>query len=495
MNCIVNLLTILIIVVCLGHPCFVHAVQKGLSLKEKNKGSIEHTIVLESLGQFRLAFEASYNYGLSQWFDLVNDPARTINMAYNPTSYIPAHQQPALFNQVINPGDLIGHIISAKIYLRNIPREFRIIERNNVRCVVIASFSPMIGTNYNKNINFEVQYTLYPTGKIYIRSTLQSMDYQEITLWRNSVIGLGDPSFMTAYDSGNQGVVNGNMLTDTSKNWQMNKWQGYRLNQTGYNSWEVVSNTSSELMIGRRISGNAVIKDGPYSISSRHDKYGWIRATDHQDPFQWHKESAKYLYVYWDPETPQPYRNWAKASILLVPKPGNPFQGGALNHGWQGFKRFFYQTGQVSLERGALITQYYYMQLGTKGSSLLPDLSFSSNNEIYADDYLGDHKLGMKSGTLRGSGFDDAKGCYTIAASNNGVAFLLDGSVTNRIKPVFEITSVSSGVIPKISVDGKSIKPEVDYVWYNNGNGMLLLQFFFDINKKSVINISLLQGY
>ena len=81
MNCIVNLLTVLIFVVCLGHPCLGHAVQNGLTLKEKNKGSIEHTIVLESFGQFRLAFEASYNYGLSQWFDLVNNSSSTTNFS------------------------------------------------------------------------------------------------------------------------------------------------------------------------------------------------------------------------------------------------------------------------------------------------------------------------------------------------------------------------------------------------------------------------------
>jgi len=489
MSCKLKWLTLLIVFAGIGYPGLGHAVKNGLILKEKNKGSIEHTIVLESLGQYRLAFEASYNYGLSQWFDLVNNPTGTTNLAYNPTQYLPDHQQPALFNQVVNPGDLIGHIISAKRHLQKVPREFRILENNNVRCIVTASFYPMIGSNYNKNIHFEVQYILYPTGKIYIRSTLQSKESQEISLWRNSVIGLGDPAFMTAQDSGNRAVVKGDNIVDSSKSWQRDKWHGYRFNQAGYNSWEVVSNTTNELKIGRRISGNSTIKDGSYSISSRNDKYGWIRATNVQDPYQWHREIARYLYVYWDPETPQPYRDWTKASILLVPKPENPFQGVQSKHEWQGFKRFFYQMGTLAIKKGNPITQYYYMQLGTKDSLLLPDLSNRNNDKRYAADYLGNHKVGMRSGTLRDSGYDVDKGCYTLVTSKNGVEFLLDGSDVNRIKPVFEITSVSSDFIPKIVVDGKKLKPEIDYVWHNDGKGMLLVQFLFDVNKKSTVAI------
>lgn len=463
----------------------------GLTVTDNNTG-IERTVSVESTGQFRLVFEAADNWGITQWYDLVNDPTASVSLTHMYSHY-PDSEESALFQQVwygTTPNDPKLYIMAAKYDWPGSVETLTIIENTLGRVVVETSGHPMLAAGVLSNLTVAVRYNIYPDGKIYIQSNVTAAKVQTVVEWRNSIIGLRDPSYLVNGDFGNfVSDNNASTLTDSTKKWIPNQWTGYRVDQKGYNSWEIASNSNNSLKLGKRISGQSPVVDGPSNIISRFDKFGWIRATDIQDPYNWHRQRAKYLFEYWDPSTPAPYHNWTNASIMLVPNPSNPHQGWQAHHDWKGFKRFYYHTRDVSLKEGESIIQHYYMQLGTKGSSLLPDLSKRANTDRYANDYLGDHSIKIETGALRESGFDNEKGCYTLTSHNNITTFSVDGSTTNRIKPVFQITGISPDVVPVVSLDGKILRPETDYVWHNDNKGMLLVQLFIDINSQSIISI------
>lgn len=485
-----RLVSMLAPVVFFVMSCCCHAGHGGMKISSSGSGSINHAVTVESSGQFRLAFEAAYNYGLSTWFDLVNDKGATTDIARDVTAHFRDLKQGALFNQVIFPGDLIGHIISAGKYLPNEAREIRIIESNALRAIVECSYHPMIATKVNRNLKFTTRYVIYPTGKIFITNTMQSLADQSLDQWRNSVVGLGDPSYTTNGDAGEELVVTGEEVSDHSKRWKTDQWAGYRLNQPGYNAWEIVSNSTNTLKLRKRISGNLPLRDGSYSIVSRHDRYGWIRSTDLQDPYGWQKEPADYLFMYWDPATPAPYTSRTKASIMLVPQPENPWQGKQMHHEWMGFKRFYYQTGKVALKKGERITQHYMMQLGTRGSALLPDINSREVAAVYAEDYRGDHKLAVSRGSMVDKGFDVAEGCYLLRADRGELAFAVNGDKSRKIKPVFKIHDYGTDKTPQIRVNGELKKPGEGYVYHQLTANTLLVQLLFDIDAKATIELA-----
>jgi hypothetical protein len=301
-------------------PVWAHA---GMALTDSGTG-INRVVTVESSGQFRLVLDAAHNWGLSSWYDLVNDPSASLNLAKNPTSYIPEHEQGALFNQCINPNDLIGHIISAKNVYPSTARSMTIIENTSSRVVLENSYSPMITTAQNTDIVFTDRYYIYPDGKIYINHKLHSNVAQVLgsnPAWRNSIIGLGDPTNTTSV-----------ILPDTA---------------------------------------------------------GWIRATDTQNPYNWSGTTAKYLFAYWDSTNSGGYNNWTKASIMIVPKAGNPLQGIQGHHEWQGFKRWYYGVDStINLSAGQDIIQEYMIQLGTQGSSVLPNITSSTVAGPIANAYI-----------------------------------------------------------------------------------------------------------
>jgi hypothetical protein len=63
---------------------------------------LSRTVTVESTGLFRLVFEAADNWGISQWYDLVNDPSARTNLTgpgYGVTKDI-STAEPGLFQQV-----------------------------------------------------------------------------------------------------------------------------------------------------------------------------------------------------------------------------------------------------------------------------------------------------------------------------------------------------------------------------------------------------------
>lgn len=476
----------LVICFCIATGSF--AATYGMKSESSGAGSMDHTVTVESLGQFRLAFEAAYNYGMSQWFDLVNDPNAKTNIAREGDGHNPAASQRALFNQAVYPDHVIAHIISAA-QNPDLPRSLTVVETNPVRTIVVCRYHPLLFHKVVRDLQFATTYVIYSSGKIFIKNTLESLADRELKEWRNSMIGLGDPTYLTMTDSGSAPSATTNMLSDPSKAWDRNQWGGYRLNQSGNNAWEILSNTANTLEIGKRISGNLPLTNGPYSIISRHEKYGWIRSSNLQDPHVWTRDVAKYLFIYWDPTTPAPYTSLRKTSIMLVPHPDNPYKGEQFHHEWLGYKRFYYHGDKIPMTKGQKITQRFMMQLGTKGSTLLPEINSRKVADPYADDYVSPNRISVQKGSVVNEGFDLDEGCYALSAERNHLLFEINGTKIRRIKSVFKIHNFYSGFPPLVYVNGVLKKPGEDFIYHQFQRNSLLVQFLFDIDSKVKVEV------
>ena len=288
----------------------------GMQLVDAGSGT-SRTVTIESTRLFRLVFEAADNWGIAQWFDLVNDPSARTNLTgpgYGVNNDI-STSEPGLFQQVFygtNPDDPKLYTRAASYYFPNSPRTFNILENSVSRVVVQAISSPVAGAvGVLSNVTADVTYYIYPNGKIYIHSVLRVANAQTASEWRCATLGLSDPT-----------------------------------------------------------SGD------PYTSP---DSTGWIRSTTTQNPYKYVGAAEGYIFAYWRARsTPAPNTNFTKASVLLVPKPGNPNQGIQGKHNWSGWKRWYYGNAPLNLAAGQRVTQDYLIQLGTQGSSVLPNINSSA---------------------------------------------------------------------------------------------------------------------
>jgi len=406
----INWLLALVIFCIAQYPLWVSAAAPILSLSDSGTG-IDRIVTIESTGQFRLAFEAASNWGLSKWYDLVNDPLATTNLTDESQAYhgtVPNYAvESALFQQVFTTLDAKGHMFAAKHLQPNLPRSFTILENTASRITVENTYFPIIASSHIAGLQFTDRYTIYPDGRIFISHKTHVTENQNSFEWRNPTIGLNDPYFDPKLESGAAGVHDPitNIVTDTSKSWTTNQFAGLMYGglgvETGGGSrWKIVSNTANSLQLGAWIGGNATLQStSSYTISTTTTSGGWIRATDTQNPYTGTSKIAKYIFAYWNPSTPSPHTNWTKASIMIIPKSDNPYIGKQSTHEWTGYKRWFYVNYGVTLTAGQDITQEYMIQLGTQGSSVLPDLTIQAANpssvsgsvlEAIANAYLAD---------------------------------------------------------------------------------------------------------
>jgi hypothetical protein len=288
------------------------------SMKLFDSGSgLNRMVTVESTGLFRLVFEAGDNWGLAQWYDLLNDPSAQTNLTgpgYGVTKDI-STAEPGLFQQVFygtKPDDLKLYTRAAAHYFPNSPRTFKIPENSASRVVVQAISSPVVNAvGVLSNVTAEVTYYIYPNGKIYVHSVLRTAAAQAASEWRCATLGLTDPTSVNPYA-------------------------------------------------------------GP-------DSRGWIRSTTTQNPYDSAGAAESYIFAYWRASTtPAPYTNFTRASVLLVPRPGNPNQGRQGTHNWGGWKRWYYGNISLNLAAGQSLAQDYLIQLGTQGSSVLPNINSSA---------------------------------------------------------------------------------------------------------------------
>jgi len=431
-----------------------------LILKEQGQ-KLNHTITVTSPNNFKLGFENGLNYGLSQWYDLYHDPQQTTDLTDNHTNYIPEHEQGALFNQCINPHDLIAHVASAKGLYRYVPRGVKIIENGPIRVVIENRHHPMLGRK-NQTLEFVTRYSIYADGKIFITNTLTASKAQSLTMWRNSIIGLSDPTYKVTPQQGQMTVKNDRII-DSTKQWQTNQWRGLQLNLPDWRSFNITHNDKNTLTLGKQLSGTKKpLVDGRYQIDSNPIKFGWLRGDSIAMPRQWHDKKAKFIYAYWDPSTPAPFNNWTDASIMLIPAANNPKQGnGAGIHGWKGFKRVYYEYGKLDLAANQSIRQHYLMVLGSNQNSRLADLRHHANADKLANQYLA---------AANQPAFRLASGSYMVN---------LDGGVYNHLTSksglvyVYEINSSNDLTL---FLDGRQLIINQDYLRQNLGNGSQLIQ-------------------
>ena len=298
----------------------------GMHLVESGSG-LQRMVTVESIGLFRLVFEAADNWGIAQWYDLVNDPSAQTNLTgpgYGVSNDI-STAEPGLFQQVFygtKPDDPKLYTRAASYYFPNSPRTFKILENSGSRVVVQAISSPVTNAvGVLSNVTAEVTYCIYPNGKIYVHSVLRVVHEQTASEWRCATLGLRDP---------------------TSKD--------------------------------------------PYANP---DSTGWIRSTTTQNPYEYVGTAERYIFAYWRASTtPAPYTNFTRASVLLVPGRGNPNQGTQGRHNWDGWKRWYYGNTSLKMAAGQSLAQDYLIQLGTQGSSVLPNINNSAVAGAIAQAYF-----------------------------------------------------------------------------------------------------------
>lgn len=324
-----------------------------LSLTDTGTG-INRVVTIESSGQFRIAFEAVQNFGLSKWYDLVNDPGMNTDLAQSHDLLVAqqpgmvSHESGSLFTQVFSitqpatmPNDTQTAINCQQAAMNAYPEyvaSLNILENTAARVVIQTHQTPQIDNTYYSEIKITTEYFIYPDGKIYITNSLYNTGDRVIAEWRNSVLQLQDPTGL--------------------------------------------------------------------ALSNRPDTTGWIRSgakfdfgnsgsVTEQNPLANYYNSNvkfKYLFMYWGSDTPPPNTDFTKASVLIIPSPLNnsTYQGNVGTHGNLGYKRLYYAVYDFAITPGQNITQNYLIQLGTQGSSVLPNLKSPTGTVNIVIDQIAD---------------------------------------------------------------------------------------------------------
>jgi hypothetical protein len=291
----------------------------GATLTLSTSGTgIDQTYTIECTDQFRLVWDAGDNWGLCEWYDLVNDPTAANNLAGPglPSGVTPdaTIAEPGLFQQVFyqtDPDDCKTFTRSAKNYFPSTPRSFEVIENTPTRMQVASTCHPMVtAQGVLTDITVRVEYVITPDGQIKVTARTTATSGTTIGEWRNAVLGLQNP--------GGTGTT-------------------------------------------------------PPDVTG-----GWVRATSVQNPYSDTGTSPSYLFSYWD-QTTGSNISYSKASVLLVPKSTNPTEGLPFNHSWNDWMRWGYRyPSGITISAGQTVTQRYLIQLGTEDSSILPDIKTST---------------------------------------------------------------------------------------------------------------------
>lgn len=315
-----------------------------LTLSDTGSG-IDETITIISSnstgGQFKLVFEAADNWGLSQWYDLVNDGNSQTNLALAYSVNGPANmcnRENGLGNLTFyGKDDNKYNIFEASCVYSSQFRSMTIV-RNTPTLVILESkgygmsASPTIDTN----TLVTVDYYIYPNGQIYIHDN----------------ITVSDPWDFTAGGT------------------QNNYFMEFALNNPG-------------------ATGSVPPDSG----------VGWARASYSQNPYDYVSGADRYVFAYWDGSTIG-YSTFTKASIMAVPSPNNTsgLAVGQISHNWScgtgcGTTRWGYSftsssSSVLNMSAGASVSWDWMIQLGSQGSQYLPDLSSVSVCDPIATAYI-----------------------------------------------------------------------------------------------------------
>ena len=497
---VVGLLALALVSAGVSPSCF--AEQHQLLVRDLNPDKSNHVVVVESPCRFRLAVVRGMNYGLSEWYDLVNDPKAVVNLTRHPTPwntvnrarndaedtrFIITQKRPAaeddhydqgsLFNQLFNPGDGTAHINYIPPSGRETPRSCRVVEQNPVRAIVETKY-------YCGVIAITTTYAIYSSGRIGVVNAISTDTDYTVEAWRNAIIALGDPTYHFSGVAQGEGKVRDGILIDETKSWKPDSLIGLQVNFPDWIIYEVAGNTATQIRLGKQLHGQKPASDGHYCVNSQDGQHGWLRCSDLQSPYGWQGSTSAYLREYWDPATPDPFKNRTKASILLVPQPGNPMQGGQGKHGWDFFKRFYYECGKFELKAGQPLTQHYMIQLGTKGDTVLPDLSSNNIARACAEAYRTPAALVCTVGGTGKSAFDHGLACYKLEADGGKVVFEPKETLMD---PVFEVSGIAG------AVELKCEKAKLDFTCAQISSKAVILQVWGKLASGESVAITVKQ--
>lgn len=305
----------------------------GLSVSSTTNGLY---VTVTSTNQFQLVFESSDNWGIAQWYDLVNDPTKATNLsgpAYPSGSNSPDTAEPGLFNRTyydFSPGDTKLHSRSSWWYFPNSPRALNISEVSSARVVINTRNVPAVtASGVLNNLVGNTTYYIYPNGQIYIHHT---------STFTNAVT-----------------ITPGNLFTDIT------------------------------------------LEDPTKTTNPPPDTQGWIRASATQNPYTSNIATETYVYAYWGSGTSAPYTTFTKGSIMMVHSPNNLHDGNQIIHSWDsgaghGVVRWGWKNNDpgdtISVSAGGGVTEDVMIQLGSQGSSVLPNLISSTVAGPYATAYI-----------------------------------------------------------------------------------------------------------
>lgn len=306
-----------------------------LSLVDSGTG-INETITVESSFLFRLVFEADDNWGLSQWYDLVNDPKANTNLA-GPLYSVngpsdPCFAEPGLQNMTLyGDGDAKAQMREAGCNFSTSERSMSIVYQSTGLVVLQTLEHPMDAIpDIDTNVVITHRYYILPNGKVYDHNTLQTLKALDLGAGGTqdlfvATMGLEDPT------------------------------------QTG---------------------------------TVPPDSIGWIRAAADQNPYSFSSSQENYVFAYWSAATTGTYAGYTDASIMEIASPNNPTSLLQIIHSWGagpgfGVVRWGYrQSPGPNMTAGQTITNEFLMQLGTQNSTVLPNIINSTVGDSIANPFI-----------------------------------------------------------------------------------------------------------
>lgn len=302
----------------------------GLQISTSGLGSVQ-TISVTEPGQFKIVFESSDSWGISQWYDLVNDSNAVTNLlgpAYATTSTDVTIAEPGMFQRTYyDYSDAKQFARPSYYYFSKSPRSVNIMENGPSRVVIETKSLPTVTASaVINNMVGTAKYYIYPTGKIYVHYT--------VTLTTGGILN------------------SGNVFSDMT------------------------------------------LEDPTQTGSLPPDTTGWIRASATQNPYTSVVGAETYLYAYWSPSTLAPYTNYTKANIMIVHSPNNLHDGNQIIHSWGSAPGFgvvrwgWSNSDTMTIGAGGTETEDAMIQLGTSGSSFLPNIISSTTAGPIATAYI-----------------------------------------------------------------------------------------------------------
>jgi hypothetical protein len=236
---------------------------------------------------------------------------------------------------------------------------------------------PMSGTRISSDLSGSVTYYVYPNGQIYVHNSLHAISAVNLGSGNDlfvAVMGLEDPTQM------------GTIPPDTQ---------------------------------------------------------GWIRCTPTENPWMADNTTANYpyLYAYWAPSTPSPYANWTKASVMIAKSPNNVSSMYPIIHSWSagagyGNVRWGYRMSPgPNMSAGQTISNDFLIQLGTQGSSVLPNLTMPSVATPIANAYAAAPEPNLMNSPATAVVISPAAPVVTVGATRTLTASGGEGPYTWSLAP------------------------------------------------------------